>query len=259
MVPASNTSGPKRMQIGSPGQPVSHISEAHADRVEVRGRGLTSDLMGRLTFTEYSASSRSYAASGISAGQRIVSSYNAGPFVAGAALASFERLGLCHIPIGTGNTERLLAAIALLKPQAAVLTPSYAAYLVESAVDRGIDLRSSTVKRVLVAGEPGGGEPAFRETLEWGWHAQVTEAMGIGDIGVSLWGECEQRSGMHLGARGIVSSIPWPPASAATSSCDRARPASNRIRRYPLASSWRRAHPRTRHWRTRSERGCGAR
>ena len=41
------------MQIGSPGQHVSHISEAHPDRVEVRGRDLTSDLMGRLTFTEY--------------------------------------------------------------------------------------------------------------------------------------------------------------------------------------------------------------
>jgi phenylacetate-CoA ligase len=32
----------------------------------------------------------------------------------------------------------------------------------------------------------------------------VTEAMGIGDIGVSLWGECEEQSGMHLGARGFV-------------------------------------------------------
>jgi phenylacetate-CoA ligase len=28
--------------------------------------------------------------------------------------------------------------------------------------------------------------------------------MGIGDIGVSLWGECEQQCGMHLGARGFV-------------------------------------------------------
>ena len=149
-------------------------------------------------------SSRSYAASGVLAGQRIVSSYNAGPFVAGAALASFERLGLCHIPVGTGNTERLLTAIERLGPQAAVVTPSYAAYLIESATERGIDLRGSTVERVLVAGEPGGGEPAFRAMLERGWGAQVTEAMGIGDIGVSLWGECEQRSGMHLGARGIV-------------------------------------------------------
>ena len=57
---------------------------------------------------------------------------------------------------------------------------------------------------MLVAGEPGGGEPAFRAKLEEGWGARVTEAMGIGDIGVSLWGECEEQDGMHLGARGFV-------------------------------------------------------
>jgi phenylacetate-CoA ligase len=144
-------------------------------------------------------SARSYAASGIEAGQRIVSTYNAGPFVAGAALAGFDRIGLCHIPVGTGNTERLVRAIELLKPQAAVLTPSYAAYLAENH-----DLRGSSVERVLVAGEPGGGEPAFRARLEEGWGATVTEAMGIGDIGISLWGECEEQDGMHLGARGFV-------------------------------------------------------
>jgi citrate synthase len=41
------------MQIGKPGTPVSHISQAYPDRVEVRGRDLTGDLMGRLSFTEY--------------------------------------------------------------------------------------------------------------------------------------------------------------------------------------------------------------
>jgi citrate synthase len=41
------------MQIGRPGSPVSSISQAHPDRVEVRGRDLCGDLMGRLTFTEY--------------------------------------------------------------------------------------------------------------------------------------------------------------------------------------------------------------
>ncbi len=149
-------------------------------------------------------SARSYAASGMAAGQRVVSTYNAGPFVAGAALASFDRIGLCHIPIGTGNTERLLLAIRLLRPEAAVLTPSYAAHLLEAAAERGVDLRASSVERVLVAGEPGGGEPAFRARLEEGWGARVTEAMGIGDVGISLWGECEEQNGMHLGARGFV-------------------------------------------------------
>ena len=149
-------------------------------------------------------SARSYAASGVRAGQRIVSTYNAGPFAAGAALAAFERIGLCHVPVGTGNSERLMRAVELLRPEAAVLTPSYAAYLVEWAAERGVDLRASSVERVLVAGEPGGGEPAFRAALEEGWGARVTEAMGIGDIGVSLWGECEAQDGMHLGARGFV-------------------------------------------------------
>jgi citrate synthase len=41
------------MQIGKTGDPVSHICQAYPDRVEVRGRDLCDDLMGRLSFTEY--------------------------------------------------------------------------------------------------------------------------------------------------------------------------------------------------------------
>src|SRR4051794_35146689 len=41
------------MQIGKPGEPVSRMSQAYPDRVEVRGRDLTGELMGSLTFTEY--------------------------------------------------------------------------------------------------------------------------------------------------------------------------------------------------------------
>ena len=40
------------MQIGKPGRPVSAISQAYPDRVDVRGHDLADDLMGRLTFTE---------------------------------------------------------------------------------------------------------------------------------------------------------------------------------------------------------------
>ena len=149
-------------------------------------------------------SARSYAASGIVAGQRVITTYNAGPFVAGAALASFDRIGLCQIPVGTGNTDRLMRAIETLRPEAVVLTPSYAAHLVEWAAERDIDLRGSSIERVIVAAEPGGGEPAFRAMLQDGWGAKVTEAMGIGDVGISLWGECEEQDGMHLGARGFV-------------------------------------------------------
>jgi citrate synthase len=41
------------MQIGRPVSPVSSISQASPDSVEVRGHDLTGDLMGRLSFTAY--------------------------------------------------------------------------------------------------------------------------------------------------------------------------------------------------------------
>ncbi|MGD0186689.1 MAG: AMP-binding protein [Roseiarcus sp.] len=149
-------------------------------------------------------SARSYAASGVARGERIVSTYNAGPFVAGAALDAFARLGLCHVPVGTGNTERLMAAVELLQPSVVALTPSYALHLAEWAQKRDLDLAGSSVKRLMVAGEPGGGEPTMRAKLEAAWGASVTEAMGIGDISVSLWGECEAKAGMHFSGRGFV-------------------------------------------------------
>ena len=97
-----------------------------------------------------------------------------------------------------------MTAVELLKPTVVAMTPSYALHLVEWGHARGVDLSASSVKRVMVAGEPGGGEPAMRAKLEAGWGASVTEAMGIGDISVSLWGECEEKAGMHFSGRGFV-------------------------------------------------------
>ena len=149
-------------------------------------------------------SSRSYAASGVKRGDRLISTYNAGPFVAGVALEAFNALGVVHIPVGSSNSDRIFTAIELLRADTVVLTPSYALHLAESAAAQGIDLAGSSVRRLLVAGEPGGGEPALRAKLEAAWGAQLTEALGIGDIAVSLWGECPEKQGMHFSGRGLV-------------------------------------------------------
>lgn len=149
-------------------------------------------------------SCRSYAASGVARRQKMVSTYNAGPFVAAVTLDAFNALDLCQIPVGSGNTERLMTAVELLKPEILGCTPSYALHLAEWAATRGIDIANSSIRSILVAGEPGGGEPAMRERLEVAWGAKVTEAMGIGDISVSLWGECEAQTGMHFSGRGFV-------------------------------------------------------
>jgi phenylacetate-CoA ligase len=195
----------------SPEHPIgTHLAAPMAEVVRIYSTSGTTGAPSYIPLTRadlaewIEISSRSYAASGIRAGERLVSTYGAGPFVAAVALDAFAALGLCHVPVGPGNTERLLAAVRALKPYAVALTPSYALHLAEQAADRGIDLAGSSVRRLLVAGEPGGGEPELRTRIEAAWGARVTEAMGIGDVAVSLWGECEAQAGMHFSGRGFV-------------------------------------------------------
>src|ERR687896_1262144 len=106
----------------TPANPIgAHLCAAPSEIVRIY---TTSGTTGAPSFVPLTASdldnwvtgsARSYAASGVVAGQRIVSTYNAGPFVAGAALDAFERIGLSPIPVGTGNTERLIRAVELLR------------------------------------------------------------------------------------------------------------------------------------------------
>jgi phenylacetate-CoA ligase len=143
-------------------------------------------------------SSRSYFATGIRPGMTVVSTYNAGPFVAGAALDTLPNLGVCHVPVGTGNTARLVRALQLMAPEALLCTPSYAIYLAEYLAERGIAADRLGLKRISVAGEPGGGDPQIRARLQSAFGARLCEAMGIGDVSISLWGECDAQRGMHF-------------------------------------------------------------
>jgi phenylacetate-CoA ligase len=146
-------------------------------------------------------SARSYTAAGIRRGQRVVLTYNMGPFVAGAVLDSYAAIGATVIPVGSGNTERVVRAFQRLGAEALACTPSYALYLIDWCADRGIDPADLGVRRFSVAGEPGGGESAVRARIEAAFGATVTEAMGIGDVSPSLWGECDEQDGMHWSGR----------------------------------------------------------
>jgi phenylacetate-CoA ligase len=141
---------------------------------------------------------KTYGRNGIQAGERVVTTYGAGPFVAGASLAAFEAIGCTHIPVGVGNTDKVLAALKHLKPQALACTPSYALYLAEKVSF------PTSIERIIVGGEPGGGEESFRGKLEQAWGAKIYEIMGIGDIAASLWGECPAQAGMHFSGEGVI-------------------------------------------------------
>jgi phenylacetate-CoA ligase len=195
----------------SEGNPVgTHLAASPTEIVRIFSTSGTTGLPSYVPLTVQDLTNwvltacRSYTATGIRQTHRVVSTYNAGPFVAGAVLDAFNRIGLCHIPVGTGNTERLLTAIQLWRPQALVLTPSYALHLAEVAGRRGMNLHDYGLEHLVLGGEPGAGEPLLRERLQSSWNARVVETMGIGDISISLWGECEHQSGMHFCARGFA-------------------------------------------------------
>jgi phenylacetate-CoA ligase len=145
---------------------------------------------------------RTYSRNGLKAGERVVTTYGAGPFVAGASLAAFEAIGAVHIPVGVGNTDKLLAAIERLQPEALACTPSYALHIAETAAAKGVSL--APIRRIIVGGEPGGGEESFRAKLQSAFDAMVYEIMGIGDVAASLWGECPEQAGMHFSAPEFV-------------------------------------------------------
>jgi phenylacetate-CoA ligase len=157
------------------------------------------DLAG---WTEIGA--RSYRACGIEPGSRAVLTYNSGPFVAGVVLDAWTRIGATVVPVGSGNTERLVRAFQVLGTDALGCTPSYAIYLADWCRARDIDPLSLGIRQIAVAGEPGGGEAATRGLIQDAFGANVREALGIADVSPSLWGECDEQGGMHFCGRDFI-------------------------------------------------------
>ena len=147
---------------------------------------------------------RGYTAAGFHKGQRLAVGFNAGPFVAGAVYYGFDKIGCTVIPVGTGNTERLVTAIQKLKATGISCTPSYGLYLIDYCQGHGIDTRSLGLTNMITAGEPGGGDPLIRERIENAFGCKVRESMGIGDISLSVWAEDDDGNGMHFMAREFV-------------------------------------------------------
>ncbi len=119
-------------------------------------------------------------------------------FVGGPCVLGAQRLGAMGIWSGTLPSDRLLYIIQQFKPTFIQTTPSYALYLGETAKKKGIDPKSLSVKRIIVAGEPGGSIPATRKAIEALWDAKLIEFYGLSDIFGACAGMCDEQDGLHL-------------------------------------------------------------
>jgi phenylacetate-CoA ligase len=134
-------------------------------------------------------------AAGVTRSDRVLFAFSFGPFVGfWGAFEGATSLGALCLPGGGMSTSARLKM--MIENQATVVccTPTYALRIAEVAAAEGIDLAASSVRTLIVAGEPGGSIPETRSRIESAWGARVIDHTGMTEMGAVTF-ECAPRPG----------------------------------------------------------------
>src|SRR5260370_26691288 len=80
----------------------------------------------------------------------------------------------------TGEARAMV--IDRFKPTVLTCTPSYALHLGRVMGERGLDPAASSIRTILVGGEPAAGIEGTRRRLEGLWSARLVEVYGCTDV-----------------------------------------------------------------------------
>ncbi|OWK40488.1 phenylacetate--CoA ligase family protein [Fimbriiglobus ruber] len=130
---------------------------------------------------------------------RVFFPFSFGPFLGfWTAFEAASRVGMLTLPGGGMPTTARLRFLLDHEATVVCATPTYAQHLAEVAADEGIDLTSSSVRAIVVAGEPGGSVPGTRERIETAWCARVFDHYGMTEVGPVATECAENPDGMHV-------------------------------------------------------------
>jgi phenylacetate-CoA ligase len=111
---------------------------------------------------------------------------------------AIEASGATVVPVGTGQSRRLLELIPELGITAIFGTLSFPAYLAARAREAGVEPRELGLRHIVTAGEPGAGLAAVRTEIEGSWGATVADTFGMSDVWSTMGGGCGEADGLHL-------------------------------------------------------------
>jgi phenylacetate-CoA ligase len=150
-----------------------------------------------------------YRRAGITAADRLLVAFSFGPFLGfWTAFDAAAQLGCLCIPGGGLSSEGRLRAIADNAVTVLCCTPTYAIRLGQIARELGITAEVSTVRRIIVAGEPGGSIPATRARIEELWSgATVLDHHGMAEIGPVSYQCPEHPSSLHVLESALLAEI----------------------------------------------------
>jgi phenylacetate-CoA ligase len=149
---------------------------------------------------------RTYYATGIHQHSSVLSTFGAGPFVAGHTHFVLSQIGARSVPVGPGDTDRVVFGLRSGLADTLLGTASFAQHLANRFQREDLEPGSLALGHVVTGGEPGGGIPAVRDHIQEALGVTVNEVMGIGDVAPSLFGECPAQQGMHFCGTGYI----WP-------------------------------------------------
>ena len=123
--------------------------------------------------------------------------FSFGPFIGfwSAHEALVDR-GCMVLPCGGMSSLARLELLIENKATVLCCTPSYALHLSSVAKENKLDIGSSSVRSIIVAGEPGGSVPAIRERIEQAWQAKLIDHAGATEIGP--WGYDDEGQGLRI-------------------------------------------------------------
>jgi phenylacetate-CoA ligase len=130
----------------------------------------------------------------IEAADRVVMAFSFGPFVGfWSAFDAAVARGALVVPSGGMSTQARLDLIQSCGATVVFCTPSYALHMAETAAKQNFELRSLPVRRIVVAGEPGGSVPTTRSRIESAWNARVVDHSGASEVGPWGYGDADRR------------------------------------------------------------------
>jgi phenylacetate-CoA ligase len=151
------------------------------------------------------AGSRAFALAGVSAANRMLHCVNYAFYAGGIAdHLSLEGTGATVIPVGLGQSDRLLDLVPSLRPDGIFAITSYTTHLAERARATGLEPRELGLRTIVTGGEPGGDIPELRARIEETWGARVADTYGLGEVWPTLGAQCELRDGFHFTTEGLL-------------------------------------------------------
>ena len=152
-----------------------------------------------------------YHAAHVGAGDRIFFAFSFGPFLGfWTAFDAAYQIGAHAIPAGGMSSQQRLAMIDAVAPTVVCCTPTYALRLAEVDGEQSSGRRplaDSSVRAVIVAGEPGGSIPATRERIERAWGARVFDQHGLTEVGPASFECIECPGALHLNENEFIGEV----------------------------------------------------